>query len=158
MKPNPDHNDPKEKHQTSAHLYFNHRAVFKTRKHRWKQFWWFKFVKVRVVLKIIYKNNSCIASQTFEETKSQTFIFHISFTNQLCRKLCFSCVFYYCAKLHISFSTTLNFYRGFGFDRHIHVLETCEMKMFILSLYHNNLCKVFIWLLQLSIKFVSSLL
>lgn len=75
---------------------------------------------------------------------------HRSFSNafyqlyQSCTKCCISFVFYYCAELHISFSTTLIFNRGFGFDRHIHVLETCEMKMFILSLYHNNLCKLFI--------------
>jgi len=46
--------------------------------------------------------------------------------------------------METSFSTTLDSNRGFGFDQHINVLETFEMKMFILRLYHNYLCKVFI--------------
>lgn len=78
MKPNPNHNDPKEKHQTSAHLYFNHRDGF----------------KLENIIESNFDDSSlsklgfhfCISLQTFEETESQTFIVHfpmpfISFTN-----------------------------------------------------------------------------
>lgn len=97
----------------------------------------------------------------FNVTKSRGKIITNFITNCFtCTRFFSSSVLLQCAEffffgfvvMETSFSTTLDSNRGFGFDQHINVLETFEMKMFILRLYHNYLCKVFIWLLQFSIK------